>query len=795
LDHKVEYWQDHDMSAKIAKASPSKKRSGRNTPKKTPAKNPRNSGAQIVLFIGLTQNGKSSVIRSILKYAGDEEQAARVERGHDSLSQTKEVHKYSVTLIQKRHFLQYKDGRGDVLDVGDDVEEDEVEEKEVVLNKTISLMLLDSPGLSDSGNPIPKKGEHIEPLPRRTEDERHKLKVLRALKEVGKVNSVCFVVKKHQQFGWDFQRHIRDYIDIFEMSSLLNQVNFHVLHTQIDRYARFQTLSKEEESDLGDEAGVGVVDGEGDFQVQSEPESLWTDKRAQAFDDLTGIKATHHWMDNQPYSKDPVAQYFSKNAISQLLRQLSQDTSAACTSLRYPKSERHKLHDKDLQRGYDNLTFGFQTEQSVIKTEIQDLGKEMRPKIKRKQGYESEIKDLNSKIYDLDTMTLERIAREAKSESWDVTNWRVTLSFQIDTDVTIRKIERDPSQPGSDIATWIVHSSGNNEYYADYRMTHKFTNAKASVELKGYRRDIYAAEIAKYRKQRNGFQNDLQKVRDEISKLEDEIEENDRKVQDLSAAIGFVESEKQVLYEQSFALDSFLDKAPLFLAGGIYSIAQAYGLKQMVAKIKLPRHSIKKQKASHELWTQKRDQNRKHLATKKVLAALKHDLAEKNKILKDLGELLARTNANRKGVETKIEANLPYESQYSQFNDTERASYLLNSVEHIQGRGEECHRLLDGVLVRAYTQFEAREGMVQEVLKIVKTMVAKSAAINEDFEASAKKYRVRVDAAAKAIEMLNADEIPIGTFTVLFKGIEQEMGNPYMMLYEDIAECFDEGCE
>jgi hypothetical protein len=215
----------------------------------------------------------------------------------------------------------------------------------------------------------------------------------------------------------------------------------------------------------------------------------------------------------------------------------------------------------------------------------------------------------------------------------------------------------------------------------------------------------------------------------------------------------------------------------------------------MVAKIKLPRHSIKKQKASHELWTQKRDQNRKHLATKKVLAALKHDLAEKNKILKDLGELLARTNANRKGVETKIEANLPYESQYSQFNDTERASYLLNSVEHIQGRGEECHRLLDGVLVRAYTQFEAREGMVQEVLKIVKTMVAKSAAINEDFEASAKKYRVRVDAAAKAIEMLNADEIPIGTFTVLFKGIEQEMGNPYMMLYEDIAECFDEGCE
>ncbi|KAF4624614.1 hypothetical protein G7Y89_g13558 [Cudoniella acicularis] len=781
------------MFAKIAKTASSKKNPDKNTSKKKPAKSPLKSEPQIVLFIGLTQNGKSSVIRSILKYAGDEEQAARVERGHDSLSQTKEVHKYSVTFVQKKHFLQYKDGKGELLVVGEDVEEDEVKEKEVLLNKTLSLMLLDSPGLSDSGNPMPKKGEHVEPLPRRMEDERHKLKVLKALQEVGKINSVCFVVKKHQQFGWDFQRHIRDYIDIFEMCSLLSQVNFHVLHTQIDRHVRFQGAPKEER-DSDDSAGVDVVEGEWDLQIQSRPEFLWTDKRAQAFDNLTGIKATHHWMDSQPYSKDPVAQYFSKNAISQLMRQLSQDTSAPCTSLRYPKSELHKIHDKELRRSYDNLIFGFQSEKSILETEIQDLEKELRPKIKRKEGYQSEIGGLNSKIYDLDKTTLETITNESKSKNADPLNWYPTLYFRIDTEVTIRKIERNPSQPYGNYAIWIVHSSRDNEYYADYQIKDAFTNAKASVELKGYRSDIYAAEIAKYRKQRSGLQSDLEKVRAETTKLEGEIKEKNTKVRSLSADISCVESEKLMLDGESFALESFLDKAALFLAGGIYSISQAYELERMVAKIKLPRHSIEKQKASHELWTEKRDQNRKQLATKRILAALKQDLAEKTRILKDLEALFTRTNESRKAVEAGVEANLPYELRLPQLNDTERVSYLLNAVEQIQGRGDECHRLLDGVLVKAYTHLEAREEMVHEVLKKMRAMVAKSAAINENFEAAAKKHRVRVDAAAKAIEMFNADEVPIGTFTVLFKGIEKEMSNPYMMLYEDIAECLGEEC-
>lgn len=96
--------------------------------------------------------------------------------------------------------------------------------------------------------------------------------------------------------------------------------------------------------------------------------------------------------------------------------------------------------------------------------------------------------------------------------------------------------------------------------------------------------------------------------------------------------------------------------------------------------------------------------------------------------------------------------------------------------------------------MKAYSHLEAREEMVHEVLKKMRAMVAKSLAINEDFEAAAKRHRVRVDTAAKAMEMFNADEVPIGTFTVLFRGIEKEMSNPYMMLYEDTAECLGEEC-
>ena len=733
--------------------------------------------APIVLFIGLTQNGKSSAIRSILQFAGDEEQAAKVERGHDSLSTTKDVTEYPILIPRKDFHLRYKDGRGRVRLVDEDLEKDEVEleecSSEYSSNSGMWLKLLDSPGLSDSGTPASKiSGD--KKLPLNMEDEKHKLEVLSALSDLGKINSVCFVVKRGNQFGWDFQQHIAAYRDIFRISSLAH-IKFHVLHTQIDLPYRFKTSNDEDEDSDGP---AESVEGE-----------LWTARRAKSFRELTGIDATHHWMDNQPSIRNPIAQYFSKKAISQLIIDLQKDRSIPCTELRYPKGELHKVCDKQLRTSYDSLVFRLQSEKRRLATEVADLERALRPKLARRSGFKSEIDALDSKIQVLDSSELEKVGNDDFYKPATIDNWAPTLYFRIEATATIREIIRNPENPTN--AKWIVRESKNDHYYADYQAD-VWSSAKASILLKGYKRDVNAKELQNYKKQRDGFQDDVAMLNVQITPIERDINLNKLRSHNIDLEILILKSEITKLQGTSFSLQSFKDKSGLFLSGRLYSIFQAYGLNTMALKSYLPRHHLSKKEVNTELWTLKREQSRTAQAAKKVLDALQQDLKRKSDLMKELQDLFDKTRGHRDVVEGWIEATNPHKT--TQDGTTELSADFETAIDELQDKCNKYNKIFERIFGLSYLHFDSNEKWIAEALGRIKELVAKSAEAVDEYTKIERRLLSNVKAVTMTMDVLKTDSISIGAFTVLFKAIEKKVSNPFMELYEEIAAFLGEEC-
>ena len=105
---------------------------------------------KVVVFVGCMANGKSSLIRSALEYAGHKVEADSVEVGIGNKSTTKTVFSYQITVDIKDHYL--KDNDGGIVEADEDTDIYDLEPVSSRSNRHIHILMLDTPGLDDSDN-------------------------------------------------------------------------------------------------------------------------------------------------------------------------------------------------------------------------------------------------------------------------------------------------------------------------------------------------------------------------------------------------------------------------------------------------------------------------------------------------------------------------------------------------------------------------------------------------------------------------------------------------------------------
>lgn len=414
----------------------------------------------------MTQNGKSSLVQQILQYAGEDEMARRVGIGQGNFSETQTCSQYDVDIPLRTHRLRQIDGpedaswqNGAYVVPGEDFEFDDADEFRLGHDiedsgECLQLRLIDTPGLSDSGNTRASNSEmHVT-------DERHKLRILLTLQEVEDVHAICFVVRRDTNYGGDFQELVRRMVSLlsFSVRSTAWNLQYHIIHTHID------------------------VDDRASDMCQV---------RQREFDQFGPAGATHHFVDNTPLMDFPLDLYFANDALSGLFKSLVTASPVKFSNLHYAKSPEHECNDqalvKALQRAKAELISGAEEcrkKMAGLETDITRYNSNADLSKKRVDDYETKIKGI-----DCDTLSEIEGACE---EGWTETNvgGGGARIFSFNTTVPIARVDKSHDGDGD----WEGENLGTTSYQVTLQ-PHWFYRSYGKVTLLAKKRDKYKSKI------------------------------------------------------------------------------------------------------------------------------------------------------------------------------------------------------------------------------------------------------------------------------------------------------------
>jgi hypothetical protein len=716
-----------------------------------------------IVFIGLTQNGKSTVIKSILSYSGDNEQATGIKKGDGNDSMTQDVSDYKVTVPVMTHSLIGKE-TGVSIDPmeAEPEDEDDMEVKDNVLEGSIPLTLIDTPGLSDTSKKKQKdaSGKDIVLSPKI--DDLHRLQVIKALADAGTIHSICLVIQKGWGFGGDFQKHISQYLDIFRVSNILDGLNFHVLHTAITP----------EDHAAGSE---------------------WKLTRQKEFEDTVCIKATHHWMDNDPLRDSPIAEYFSKDATAKLIRALRQDDYVRIKRLEYPKTARHKVLDNGIRAAYNFLITSHEAEQRILRSELDSrFGLENKVKEIRAPlaGLQREKEALESKADKFDKDDLVVIggdtAKKYKESVWH--NPAPTLRWRLNTAVPIKLTVKEPEFPSN--GYWVVHSSSDTHLNIDYE-ANALHDASASVVLKGSTRDVHADDISRYRRQAKEFGAKIDKIIQTAKPIEDEIRSKTGKIAAIEDEIVALRKDAEKTKRASFPLEKGKMKGAYFLAEGVYSIALTYGLSAKVDPSRLPNHSITNVSAA--MWTLKRTATRQLTEARLEHETLKSKCLQLSDRVKTL-QADAAALVQKMGLLEEAMANLEaWQASDDEEQVLDEGYFSPDSDDSSTMASFPFQKSSDGAEQQILDEYQACATSLSTTNMGLATWTKEHAMVLNELKvfqqtAMVARLEAQAEAAQKVLDILGSSHVPMPAFCVLHAAFVLKDPAPYTRLYEQLAE-------
>ncbi|KAK3332218.1 hypothetical protein B0T19DRAFT_456811 [Cercophora scortea] len=509
-----------------------------------------------VIFIGMTQNGKSSLIQQILRYAGEEELSRTVGIGQGNFSQTQVCSSYDVDVPLKTHRLRQIEGpegeedkNGSYITPGDDFSFDDVDEYKLGQDvedsgDRLPLRLIDTPGLSDSGNASASSKSGM-----RVVDERHKLRILLSLQKIERVHAICFVVRRDTNFGGDFQDLVRRMVSLltFSVRSTAWNLQYHILHTNIDV----------------DDRASGVCES-----------------RQRAFDQFGPGGATHHFVDNTPDRDYPLDVYFANTALSGLFASLAQCGSApvSFTNLYYPKSPEHTCNDQALISAAQQAMTHLSAIVDTGKKRIAALQNDVKRHTDSAQLNQVRVTDYENKINALDCDTLVVIDGE---EGWTERNhagggWRL---FSFSTSVPIAKVEKSHDADGN----WELESQDETSYHIILQPDW-LCKSYGKITLYGTMKEFHKAELATLRTQLGPVRARVQEHTAQLTKAKSEIALAESQNAKATALIDALKRDVSTIRDsgRSISLSQSQKLVKFFTVDSPLSAARAYNLQSIV---------------------------------------------------------------------------------------------------------------------------------------------------------------------------------------------------------------------
>jgi predicted GTPase len=709
-----------------------------------------------ILFIGATQNGKSSLIKRILLYGGDIKAADTVRIGNGSLSMTQSVSQYEITIPIREH--QYQDKMGnDLLPDEDDAEED-IMLIEVDSGVAVRLNLIDTPGLSDSGN---GRAEHDNSGQKESSlmssvDEVHKLGVMLSLLDIKIIHAVCFVIKLDTPYSKDFRRHINDYISFFRCSSI--KVNYHIIHTRIE-----------------------------------DPSELRAQQLRTNFEKFFTVNAAHHFVDNEPTPYEPSAVHFHNLAISQLLKSFSRHLGVKVTNLNYPKTNAHRKLDRDLQTTYDVVLGSLNSDGKLLDEEIEEKQCPKRLNEARKCRLDKEISDLNKQIGDLDTSELVEVGESSASKPAEILNWKPTLYFNVSASATIQKITMEEARG----CRWLDRSGGKGTcgFRATLQQTESFNNAWGKITLYGYKRDEYAYRIKSLREELSTARVDRDEAVVATNILDKDIKSLRSEITRISEKLAKVKDDNAVIQSEYFSIKQLGQSCIYFTCDNIYASALGYGLKAVFLKSYLrtwisANESIKLLKAEQRRQNQMRQT--RELAIDQIIHAIKRMETIKQKIESLQTQCQNAGSSVTDAGESYQESDslLGRDGELSQLRPEIKKYLSLVKVNLIERR-QSCLAQFQDFIAEEGKRLQNESEVFLSVLQRLNAMIRSAVERKDHFSALVSHHKNSSEAADTTIQLVNDDALPIGAFTIVRKAIDDKHNasvDPYITLYHAIVE-------
>ncbi|KAF5242174.1 hypothetical protein FANTH_8806 [Fusarium anthophilum] len=733
---------------------------------------------KIVVLVGRTQHGKSSLIRSILDYSGFKKEADNVKvGGFGNDSTTKQTKQFAVCVNLQRHVLMDDDGNERNVDFDkDDVEDmyDFVPSAEPTIDH-VHLRILDTPGLDDSGNlKEAEKAATLGGSPQvRIIDERHKFSILRAISVLGKIHTVCFVLDIGHNLGWSIQRQFQEYLDIFTLSKLA--ASFHFAHTKVDIDKRF--LQK-------------------------------TRNRPAAVNDIFGLSynSSHHFIENLPDKGDEISVHFSNWGLSGLLRSISRHPAQLVTLLNYPKSDAQRLMDDILKS-----TLKLQEAEWLGEIDTLEAQKSQWTSIKRDVDKRASIEMTSwKKVYaqaeELDKTTLVQVGFQEKYERSHFFN-RSRLSFFVHASSPIRHFELDKST-GDGGCHWVGEPTSLSTLGKDYCSTDLIswgsgTAIWGKIKLMGWIKEAKADELKVFREEENGAMKDYTTTINRAEALQANIIEADEKVKNLRQRMKDFQLRYSCLSLSYIPMETLKTSSQYLASAGIISYAYGIGL-----KIDLPRKfalNLSEAQSDYKSLLGVQDESKVFEEKQRISSAM-HKTAvaaikELARVRKKQTEMLVSLQKTIKTIERHLETarqqlvsvqkwHPPSQTNIDWPHAEEAMTMLGDLTSSLHSHINSSNVVIEEIICKKGDMLQKRMIVVRERITAMGLLILETEKMEERYKAKLADLDASIAAAGLVVELLPRGVLFAGTMAVLRENAHKKPLDQLEAVYIQLKEVY-----
>ncbi|SPJ84147.1 uncharacterized protein FTOL_10664 [Fusarium torulosum] len=717
------------------------------------------SSRKNVIFIGMTQNGKSSLIQQILKYANEDEMARRVAIGQGNIAQTQTCSQYDVDIPLKTHRLRQINGPehmpeydGTYVTPGQDFEFDDADEFTFGHDvedsgELLLLRLIDTPGLSDSGNTKASNSGL------RVIDERHKLRILLTLQEVEQVHAICFVVRRDTNYGGDFQDLVRRMVSLltFSVRSTTWNLQYHIIHTNID------------------------VDDRASDTCQV---------RQREFDQFGPAGAIHHFVDNTPLVDFPLDVYFSNHSLSTLFKSLATATPVNFSNLYYAKSSEHVCNDQALTNSVERAESRLTAEIEDYREQIAELKKDITRCNSSAALNLKRVDEYKAKIAEIDCDTDSEIDG-GREEGWTEKNVAGGGSrlFSFSTTVPIARVEKSHDGDGD----WELEHQ-TSTYYQVTLQPHWLYKAYGKITLFAKKKDKHKAKIESLNSQMTPVKKRWQENVDRATEAASEVSRLENQINDREASIRALSQDLSVIQQsgRSISLAIYQKLVKYFTVDSPLAIAFGYKLNAKVSWTVSPLDKFSRGTSKSRMEREITETKARITEQKTALVVLSIQLS----IARGIKDVMSQLKNQPLGVARLQSAIIMLNiwKTKSEKAGVEGLPELVSKLESLEADADRiswpftANQSGDEDLMKELEEFSDKvEGLEQD-------LATRNNSIFKELQRAMWEHK----AAQVASDYLNMDDgLPVGAFASLTRAAAQGTQEPFLAVYSELKDILE----